>query len=160
MDLADWLAVYGAALSTLLAVIMISHKLAEYRPFRFRPYSELEFPSANVDGHLTNLSRFQIAVDGVWVGYTYRPWLRPWRREFYEADMMIGLSIPELAEFQVDSKLIEPGGHIFVTWNGKEPFKSRLKLANKAGLDHRISIIIDHSLSRASQILPINSAVR
>lgn len=157
---ADWLAAYGTALSTMLAVIMVSHKLAEFRPFRFRPYSELEFPSTNVDGYLTNLSRFQIAVDGVWVGYTFRPWLRPWRRDFHEAEIMKGLSIQDLAEFQVDSKLIDPGDHIFVTWHGKEPVEARRKIADKVGLNHRISIIIDHSLSRSRQVLLIDSVVR
>ncbi|WP_299324338.1 hypothetical protein [Parasphingopyxis sp.] len=153
MTFSEGAALYAAALSTILAMISLLRWLADYRPFRLNTPAEAFLPSSSVEAHLTNMSKFQIAVDGIWLGYAFRPWFNPFRRKMLQAVSMSGFDLDTNEDFTIETKVFQPASHIFAGYVGRERFQYRSKLFDKSGFDHRLGVAIEHSLSSRPQIL-------
>ena len=153
LEAQNYVGLYGAVLSTILALIVIISKMRESRPFRIRKYSDLALPSQRIEAHLTNMSPFTVATDGVWLGYSFRRWYWPFRRDFDEGYGMGGYNIETDQKVHLETKLFGPGSHLILEYNSERQYQSRQKWLDWKGFDYRLSIMIDHSLSKTAQIL-------
>lgn len=153
MNLALAMTFYAAALSTILAIIAILKNARDSKPFRIRKYAETELPSKVIEAHITNMSSFHVAIDGIWLGYTFRPWVSPFKRILKEGVGMAGYDLEKAKEVIPYATLYKPGGHIMASHMSEIPYGERDKWFDRQGFDHRLSIVIEHSLSKTSQVL-------
>ena len=143
--MADPVALYGAALATTLAVIQYRQWKSAQEVLAFKIYEKPTTFPAPIDATITNITSHTIYLEFVGIGYSFRPYLRPWKIRF--------LSIHQMKEAE-DGFLsgkgamgaLEPGKTLEVYFDEGD-FKTLPKPARKEGFDVRLCAWIDHSRS-------------
>lgn len=146
MATSDLIAGYAAILATFLAILKVRDHFAARRCVYVQLSHLIELPTTNLELVVTNLTSFEIELDHVWVGYAYRPWLKPWKRKMIEGHGVIFYEIDGVESVGVDSKLL-PGQRVFAYLNVGINFRKRDRILSRDGFDHRLIASVSHSAS-------------
>lgn len=142
------LAIYGAFVATIVALIKFQQHRATRKIFQIRCSDEFQIADGYVTLTITNLSNREVDIDFAGVGFGYRAWLRPWKIEFEE---LVGLHIfileDDLREVQWFMPL-KSGQLVFAELNGKISSLRQVPNWSRKGCGSKLYLEITHSLEK------------
>ena len=148
MNSVDPIALYGALLATILAVIQYRQWKSAQEVLTFKIYEKpLDFP-AHIDATITNITPHLIYLEFVGIGYSYRPYVRPWTTSFLGIHSMKESENGLLSGKGAEGEL-EPGKTVEVYFEDKD-FGRLERPTRRQGFDIHLCAWIDHSRSDKS----------
>jgi len=141
----DVIAIYGAVLATVLAVVQYRQWKIAQEILSFKIYEKpLTFP-APIDATITNITSHIVYLEFVGIGYSYRSYWSPWRVSF------LGINSMKVAEDGFASGkgaegALEPGKTLEVYFEEKD-FQKLERPTRHHGVNIRLCAWIDHSRS-------------
>ncbi|MDO9370509.1 MAG: hypothetical protein Q7T68_18230 [Sphingopyxis sp.] len=143
----DVIAVYAAFLSTAVAILQYRQHQLNRQILSIKFDSEFTIVHKSVCCTITNLSNYTVNIECGGVGYVWRPWLRPWKRDFETLCVRpFVLSKSEgWGETYVD--VIAAGGAVYLECSDVQKHTPKVNWLNARGFGGRNVVAIEHSAS-------------
>ncbi|HEX8622205.1 MAG TPA: hypothetical protein VF718_09545 [Allosphingosinicella sp.] len=145
MDASDIIALYGALLASLLAVIQYRQWQAAEMPLVVTVNKDFAGPPEHMEAMITNVQQSDVYLDFVGIGYRYRPWRAPWKRAFEAIHSMKACENGYLSGKGAEG-IVRPGSFMEVYFT-REDFNSLQRPSARTGFGTRLCLWVDHSRS-------------
>ena len=146
MTVGDGLAIYGAVLATIIAIVQIVDWRSKRRPFSVTALPELERDEA-IELEITCKTEHPTEVTFVGIGYTYQPWKKPWIREAAEVVELKKISDGKLSDHGVFRAKLKPGATLECHIRRDDWRHIDLTGTSYSGFGFRHSLYIEHTLN-------------
>jgi hypothetical protein len=144
----DMIAIYAAVLSTAVAILQYRQHQHSRRTLSIKFNDEFTVTHKSICCTITNLTNHTIHIECGGVGYTWKPWARPWAREFElmcKRPFVLGAAEQPYEETYVDS--IPSGGAVHLECHDVQKHTPRIGWLSGRGFAGRNVVAIDHSAS-------------
>ncbi|MEZ5655467.1 MAG: hypothetical protein R3E04_06235 [Sphingobium sp.] len=143
----DAIAIYGALVASLVALIQFQKHRTGNKVFQVRCSDEYRIADGCVSLTITNFSSREVDIDFAGVGFGYRSWFKPWKIRFNE---LIGLKIFILNDNFEDVRWHKPlksGQLVYAELEGGIASLELGSAWSRHGFSGKLYIEITHSLS-------------
>jgi hypothetical protein len=140
---ADVVAMYGAVLATIIAIIQWRQWLKSRQTLVIIANREFSEIPKHLSVTITNNEHVNVNVEYVGVGYGYRAWLTPWSRRHHESISMKAVE-GDHPTGKGAGGLLKPG-ELMETYSDGEDFALFARPGLQLGFGARVCVWVDHS---------------